>query len=130
LDVLQTERLIDELLTAELSLQNQKWGHLNERADVSNGELFCAALGQLDAIFDRRNGEPDAFESVPEVYPEGWSGFRSYGGDIPNIIVAAAFLLQEAKRLALAGEDYTRLARRPDQPYNPETGLPNEVVEA
>jgi hypothetical protein len=127
LDVLEAERLADELVTAELAKQNGMWGDANERADVSNGELFCAGVAQLDAVFDSRNGEPDAFDSPPEIYPKDWSGFRSYGGDIPNIVVAIAFLTQEVKRLLVNGEDYTRTSRRPDQPYNPETGLPQTI---
>jgi hypothetical protein len=81
----------------------------------------------LDAVFDRRNGDETAFDEPPMIYPETWSGFRSYGGDIPNIVVAVAFMMQEIKRLLMAGEDYTRLPRRPDQAYSPETGLPNTV---
>jgi hypothetical protein len=127
LDVLEAERIADELVTAELAKSSGMWGGANERSDVANGELFCAGLGQLDAIFDRRNGEEDAFDSPPMVWPEGWSGFRSYGEDIPNIVVAIAYLTNEVKRLLLAGEDYTRLERRADQPYNPATGLPNTV---
>jgi hypothetical protein len=88
-----------------------------------------AGMAQLDALFDRQNGEPDAFDSPPAIYPETWSGFRSYGPDIPNLVVAVAFLTQEIKRKLVAGEDYTRLARSADQVYRPESGLPN-VIEA
>ena len=127
MDVLEAERLADELVTAELAKQNAMWGRLNERADVANGELFQAGLGQFDSIFDRRNGDEAAFDEPPMIYPEGWSGFRSYGGDIPNIVVGIAFMTQEVKRLLLKGEDYTRLARRPDLTYNAETGLPYAI---
>jgi len=127
MDVLEAERLADELVTAELAKQNAICGRLNERADVANGELFQAGLGQFDAIFDRRNGDGAAFDEPPMIYPEGWSGFRSYGADIPNIVVGIAFMTQEVKRLLLKGEDYTRLARRSDQTYSAETGLPYAI---
>ena len=127
MDVLEAERLADELVTAELAKQNAMCGRLNERAEVANGELFQAGLGQFDAIFDRRNGDEAAFDEPPMIYPEGWSGFRSYGGDIPNIVVGIAFMTQEVKRLLLKGEDYTRLARRPDQTYSAETGRPYAI---
>jgi hypothetical protein len=128
-DVFEAERLTDELISAELVKQNQIWGRLNERTDVANGELQAAGMGQLDALWDRQRGIEDAFDEAPAVYPEGWSGFRDYGSDVANIVVAIAFFTQEVKRKLLAGEDYTRLARRPDQTFYPETGLPN-LVEA
>jgi hypothetical protein len=64
----------------------------------------------------------------PGSFPEDWSGFRSYGGDIPNIVVGITFMIQEIKRLLMNGEDPTRLARRPDQTYNAATGLPKTIV--
>jgi hypothetical protein len=127
LDVFEAERLTDELVSAELAKGSQVWGRLNERSDVSNGELMHAGMGQLDALFDRQNGEPDAFDAPAAIYPEGWSGFRDYGSDIANIVVAVAFLTNEIKRKLIADEDYTRLARGSDQVYRPETGLPNTI---
>ncbi|WP_315782209.1 MULTISPECIES: hypothetical protein [unclassified Bradyrhizobium] len=127
MDAKQAEAKAYELIFAEISRQNEMWGALDTRRDVGNGELFEAGVGQLDAVFDRRNGDEAAFDGPPQIYPEGWSGFRSYGGDIPNIIVGVAFLIQETKRLLMNGEDPTRLSRRPDQPYNPETGLPATI---
>ncbi|WP_315740001.1 hypothetical protein [Bradyrhizobium sp. SZCCHNR1093] len=127
MDVQQAQSKVFELVFAEISKQNEMWGAMNECADVTNGELLMAGIGQLDAVFDRRNGDETAFDEPPMIYPQNWSGFRSYGGDIPNIIVAAAFALQEAKRLLMNGEDPTRLARRPDQKFNPETGLPATI---
>jgi hypothetical protein len=129
LDGFEAERLTDELLSAELAKQNQMWGRTNERADTSQGQLFHAGIAQIDALFDRQEGIEDAFSEPPAVYPEDWSGFRDYGSDIANIVVAVAFFTQEIKRKLLAGEDYTRLARGADQVYRPETGLPN-VIEA
>jgi hypothetical protein len=127
LDVLEAERLADELITAELAKQNQMWGRTNERVDVSKGELFHAAMAQQDALWCRQLGDKDAFDDAPLIYPEGWSGFRDYGSDVANLVVAIAFLTQEVKRKLMNGEDYTRTSRRPDQPYNPETGLPNTI---
>lgn len=127
MNVSDAERLVDELLTAELAKQNQMWGHLNERADVSQDQLLHAGIAQLDALFDRLNGDPTAFDEAPAVYPIDWSGFRDYGSNVANIIVAAAFLLQDAKRRILNGEDTTRTSRRPDQAYNAATGLPNPI---
>ncbi|SHH03136.1 hypothetical protein [Bradyrhizobium erythrophlei] len=114
LDAKQAERAALDFIAKELERQNEMWGPANERVDASKGELFQAGVGQLDAVFDRRNGEEDAFEESPMIYPEGWSGFRSYGADFPNIGVAVTFLIQEMKRLAMNGEDLTRLSRRPD----------------
>ena len=127
MDVFEAERLTDELVSAELAKQNQMWGRMNERADTSQGQLFHAGIAHIDALFDRQNGEPDAFDSPPAVYPEDWSGFRDYGSDIANLVVAVAFFTQEIKRKLINGEDFTRLARGADQAYRPETGLPNTV---
>jgi hypothetical protein len=127
LDVLDAERLADELITAELAKQNTMWGSSNERADVSKGQLFHAAMAQQDALWARQLGTTDAFDEAPGIYPEDWSGFRDYGTDIANIVVAIAFLTQEVKRKLMNGEDYTRTSRTPDQAYRPETGLPNPI---
>ncbi|MCS3577212.1 hypothetical protein [Bradyrhizobium elkanii] len=127
LDAIAAEKAALDFIVNELARQNEMWGPANERVDVSNGELFQAGVGQLDAVFDRRNHDATAFDEPPQIYPENWSGFRSYGGDFPNIGVGVTFLIQEMKRLAMNGEDLTRLSRRPDQAYNPETGLPNPV---
>ncbi|MGJ4953166.1 hypothetical protein [Bradyrhizobium sp. HKCCYLS20291] len=127
MDAKQAEAKVYELIFAEIGRQNEMWGPLDARRDVSRGELFEAGVGQLDAVFDRRNGDETAFDEPPPIYPEGWSGFRSYGGDIPNIVVGISFLIQETKRLLMNGEDPTRLSRRPDQSYNPVTGLPATI---
>jgi hypothetical protein len=127
LDVFEAERLTDELISAELAKQNQMWGRLNERADISKNQLMHAGMAQLDALFDRHYGVEDAFSEPPMIYPEDWSGFRDYGSDVANLVVAVAFLTQEIKRKILAGEDITRLTRGADQVYRPETGLPNTI---
>jgi hypothetical protein len=127
LDVLQAERLADELITAELAKSNQMWGRSNERSDAANGELMFAGMAQMDALYIRQLGDPHAFEEAPEIFPENWSGFRDYGSDIANLVVAITYLTQEVKRKLMNGEDYTRLARGADQVYRPETGLPNTI---
>ena len=127
MDAIAAERAALDFITKELVRQNEMWGPANERVDVSNGELFQAGVGQLDAVFDRRNADETAFDEPPQIYPENWSGFRSYGGDFANIGVGVTFLIQEMKRLAMNGEDLTRLSRTAAQPYNPETGLPNPI---
>jgi hypothetical protein len=129
LDILEAERLADLLIATEIAKQDAMWGKLNERADTSKGQLMHAGMAQLDALYDRHNGVEDCFDpnDAPMIYPEDWSGFRDYGSDIANLVVAISFLRQEVKRKLLNCEDYTRTSRRPDQAYNPETGLPNEV---
>jgi hypothetical protein len=127
LDILQAEKLADELVTAELAKQSQMWGRASERSDAANGELMLAGMAQLDALYIRQLGDPHAFEEPPEIFPENWSGFRDYGPDIPNLVVSIAFLFQEVKRKLMIGEDYARLARSADQPYIAETGLPNTI---
>ncbi|WP_315729925.1 hypothetical protein [Bradyrhizobium sp. SZCCHNRI2010] len=128
MDILDAERLADQLIATEIAKQDAMWGKLNERAATGHGELMHAGMAQLDALFDRQNGGgDDAFSEAPMIYPENWSGFRDYGSDVANLVVAIAFLRQEVKRKLLNGEDYTRTSRRPDQPYNPATGLPNTI---
>ncbi|WP_029081157.1 hypothetical protein [Bradyrhizobium sp. th.b2] len=123
MDAIEAEKTAIEMIMAELALQNGMWGEANERSDIQNGQLFDA--GSAKAMKDRRKANADAFHVVPAIYPQDWSGFRSYGTDIPNGVVGVCFMIQEIKRLLMDGVDPTRLARRPDQKYNPETGLPN-----
>ncbi|WP_439357958.1 hypothetical protein [Bradyrhizobium sp. DASA03007] len=127
MDATEAQTKIFEMINAELELQNQMWGPNNERADISQGQLFGAGYALLTAVKDRRQANADAFHVIPETYPKDWSGFRSYGTDIPNGVVAICFLINEAKRLLMDGVDPTRVARRPDQKYNAATGLPNTV---
>lgn len=117
MDVFSAELFTDELISAELAKQNQSFGPMANRTDISNGEYQLAGMAQLDALFDRQNGEPAPFDSPPEIFPSDWSGFRDYGSDVANLVVAVAFLTQEIKRKLLAGEDYTRLARTAQQPF-------------
>ena len=127
MDAIEAEKKAVELVLGEMGLQNKMWGTANERADASQGQLFHAGFAQLEATLDRQMGYPGAFVVPPHIYPADWSGFRSYGADIPNMVVGVAFLIQEIKRKLMNGEDFTRTSRRPDQAYNPETGLPNTI---
>jgi hypothetical protein len=129
LDILEAERLADRLIATEIAKQDELWGKLNERPDTSKGQLMRAGMAQLDALYDRHNGAEDSFDpnDAPMIYPEDWSGFRDYGSDMANLVVTKSFLPQEVKRKLLNGEDHTRLARRPDQAYDAETGLPNVI---
>lgn len=117
MDVFNAEMLTDELISAELAKQNQSFGPMANRTDIQSGEFQLAGMAQLDALFDRQNNEPGAFDSPPEIFPQDWSGFRDYGSDVANLVVAVAFLTQEIKRKLLIGEDYTRLARTAQQPF-------------
>lgn len=108
----------DELVAREIDRQDVMWGTANERADISNGQLMHAGMAQLDALYARHAGQANAFSEVPSIYPRDWSGFRDYGSDIANLVVAAAFIRQEIKRKLLAGEDTTRTSRNKDtQPF-------------
>jgi hypothetical protein len=111
LDILSAEQKTEELITAELARQDTLWGKLNERADASQGQLLYAGTATLDALIERRAGDPYSFTRVPDIYPDDWDGFRDYGPDVPNLVVAIAFLTQEVKRLILNGESTERLSR-------------------
>lgn len=108
----------DDLTKAEVERQDKMWGVANERADSNDGQLLRAGIAQLDAVLARRRGSPAAFTVVPTIYPEDWSGFRDYGSDVANLVVAASFIRQEIKRLIASGADTTRTSRNPQtQPY-------------
>ena len=111
-----------DLIAAEVARQDRMWGQAYERVDVSRGQLMNAAMAQLDALEARQVGLPDAFNVIPEQYPFGWSGFRDYGSDIANLVVAAAYLQQEIKRKLALGEPTTRTSRNlQTQPYDDKT---------
>jgi hypothetical protein len=109
----------DSLIAAELGRQDAMWGVANERADSQNGELFDAAHAQLWLAMAKREGSDSesAIKSAAYLYPLGWTGFRDYGSDVANIVVAIAYLRQEVKRLIANGADTTRLSRQASQPY-------------
>lgn len=125
MDIDTAERLADNLIFQEIAKQDKMWGRINERADTSKGQLLQAALAQAGATHNRINGDAAAFDTTPGIYPADWSGFRDYGSDIANLVVAIAYLRQEVKRKLLNGEDRTRTSRKPEQAYNPATGLPS-----
>ena len=108
----------DALIAAEVARQDKMWGVANERTDSSSGQLLNAGVSQALALVGERSGNADAFTAPPSLYPEDWSGFRTYGSEVANIVVAIAFLRQEAKRLIASGADTTRTSRNPQtQPY-------------
>jgi hypothetical protein len=129
LDYIDAGNKADELISAEIAKQDRMWGVAHERADSEGGELMLAGMAQLDALFDRIFcEEPHAFAETPDIFPECWSGFRDYGSDVANLVVAIAYLRQEVKRLIAGGADTTRTSRNPDtQPY---TADQPAVVEA
>lgn len=106
----------DRLVNAELQRQNRMWGV--ERDDHTRGEMAQAAAAQVQAVIRRQLGDDTAFAQPPQIYPQNWTGFRDYGSDIANLVVAAAWLHQEIARKLRAGEAETRLSRDPvKQPY-------------
>jgi hypothetical protein len=111
MDLLKAQELVDERITAEIANMNGKWGPVSDRTDITQGQFFEAAMAQGDALYDRRNGIEGSFDDEPEIYPQQWEGFRDYGSDFANLAVMAAFCQQEMLRLALSGEDTTRLDR-------------------
>jgi hypothetical protein len=112
---------------AEVERQNRMWGI--GRDDHANGELMMATLAQLDELTIKQAGAPEAFAQPHPAFPKNWSGFRDYGSDVANLVVAAAWLHQEIARKLRAGEDDTRLSRNPEtQPYDQTNGKPDVVL--
>lgn len=111
----------DELIANEIARQDRMWGEANERADSSKRQLMHAAMAQLDLLDLKHMGEnsESAVEIVKEMtYPQDWGGFRDYGSDVANLVVASAYLRQEIKRLIANGESTHRASRNPEtQPY-------------
>jgi hypothetical protein len=117
--------IADELILAAVAGQDRMWGIANVRADSSKGQLLAAGLAQATALYDRRLGVSDSFAAAPAMYPDDWSGFRDYGSDVANLVVAVAFMRQEIKRLIANGESTYRKPRDPvAQPYKADQ--PNE----
>lgn len=113
MDVNEAGRMADEMIAGEVARQDKMWGAANERTDSSKGQLFHAGLAQQMALLNKQNGDPAAFAIPPHIYPADWGGFRDYGSDVANLVVAAAFIRQEIKRKIAAGEDTTRTSRNP-----------------
>lgn len=124
------DRLADALIEAEVAKQDDMWGDANERSDASKSQMLDAATAHCVAVRVTEIGGVDrssAFQRAGEqIYPKDWSGFRDYGSDVANLVVAAAYLRNEIKRRIRNGDSTYRAPRRADQPYNPATGLPKE----
>lgn len=118
----EASRIASALTDAEFNVQTKMWGA--DRPDYQKGELMSAAMTSLDLVAIKRAGLPSATAvkiANADFYPEDWSGFRDYGTDIANLVVAAAFLKSEITRLIAAGEDRTRAPRESHQTYAAET---------
>lgn len=114
----------DNLIATEVAIQDRMWGDANERADASGNQMMTAAMAQLVLLQRKIAGDPsdEAVKLAQEFYPPDWNGFRDYGSNVANLVVAAAFIRSEIKRRILAGEDTTRAKRGeaykgPDFPY-------------
>lgn len=114
----------DELIATEVAIQDRMWGDANERADAAGNQLMTAAMAQLVLLQRKVEGDTseDAVAIGKEFYPPDWNGFRDYGSNVANLVVAAAFIRSEIKRRILLGEDTTRAKRGeaykgPDLPY-------------
>jgi hypothetical protein len=121
----------EDLIKWEMELQDQMWGAGTDNIEaINDGQFQRAAMGQLTALFEKENGDPDAFSSPPPIFPEDWDPgtFRDYGTGIANLVVAAAWLTQEIRRRLNNGESRKRSPRDPvRQPYV--RVQPNKVYE-
>jgi hypothetical protein len=116
-----------ELIAAELAGQQVMWGA--DRDDNLRGEMRDAAISQLILVSAKEEGA-NSEEAVSEglgSYPQNWNGFRDYGSEVANLVVAAAFLESEIDRLLRSGADTTRTKRQgsyvgPEQPRVPFPG--------
>jgi hypothetical protein len=114
-------------IQAEVDRQNRMWGI--GRPDHAHGELAQAAVAQTQAVIRRQLGEVTVFNKAPQIFPQNWSGFRDYGSDIANLVVAGAWIQQEIARKLRAGEDDTRTSRNPEtQPYDEVNGKPDVLL--
>ena len=122
----------DKLIAAEIRKQDEMWGVTNDRADATDNQLTEAAMAQIvGVLYSTYSGGVGWPTAEDAGYPDSWSGYRRYsppGSGVADLVVAAAFIRQEIKRRILNGESKERVARRPNQPYNPETGLPKGEV--
>jgi hypothetical protein len=111
-------KLADELIATEVAIQDRMWGDANERADSTENQLLRAGQAQLDLtshILDGHSAQRATSLALLNYYPEDWDGLRSYGSNVANLVVAAAFIRSEIKRRILLGEDTTRTKR--GEPY-------------
>lgn len=120
----------DNLILAEIAKQDAMWGETNERADISKGQLYYAAMSQIDIVHSLEVAGFDseyAVQTAQEFFPPDWGGLRDYGSGVANLVVAAAYLRQEIVRRIRNGESTYRAPRDPvTQPYNPNC-TPNPV---
>jgi hypothetical protein len=108
----------DELIEKEFQGQMAMWGANNERADATDNQLTLAAAAQLTLVVAKHEGAPvkEAISKIQkDVYPSDWNGFRDYGSQIANLVVAAAYIKSEINRRLKLGEDTTRTKR--GEPY-------------
>jgi hypothetical protein len=115
-------RRADKLIAGEVQLQDAIWGVANDRANVRGGEMLLAATAQLTLVRAKAVVRPELWPEVERqclrnIYPKDWTGFRDYGSDIANLVVAGAYIRQEIKRKLMLGEDATRSSRPKDKPY-------------
>ena len=122
----QATTVADELIAAEIARQGRMWGV--ERDDTTQGELQQAAFAQLDFLRRRQRGDHDALVVANfAYYPASWCGFRDYGSDVANLVVAVAYLRNEIARKIRAGESTERTSRNVvEQPYC-ELNQPNVI---
>lgn len=121
----QTGERADQLIATEVAIQDKMWGDANERADSTNNQMLAAAMAQLALLEGKLNGQSSddaTLAAGAAFYPKDWNGFRDYGSNVANLVVAAAFIRSEIKRRLLLGEDTTRAKRGepykgPDFPY-------------
>ena len=105
--------IADTLIEMEVSIQDKMWGDANERADAAGNQMTHAAVAQLVLAAAKHSGVPSetATKVARDFYPTDWDGFRDYGSNIANLVVAAAFIRSEIKRRILLREDTTRTKR-------------------
>lgn len=118
MELYEAGRKADNLIAGEVAIQDRMWGDANERADAVNNQLLKAGMAQLFLLSMKIEGtEPERALELAKaaLYPPDWDGFRDYGSNVANLVVAVAFLRSEIKRRIFAGEDTTRAKR--GQPY-------------
>lgn len=108
----------DNMIAAEVSVQQKMWGDPNERADGMNGQLLGACMAHINAVaavaaMPYLKRAVIFKQSKTTFYPKDWSpdAFRDYGSDIANLVVAAAYLRNEIKRRLLRNEPTYRAPR-------------------
>lgn len=117
-DLILAGQKADALIATEVAIQDRMWGDSNDRTDATHNQLLSAGRAQLDFLDLKLKGvkADDALATIRDtVYPKSWAGFRDYGSNVANLVVAAAFIRSEIKRRIAIGEDTTRTKR--GQPY-------------